>query len=351
MPTGTPLTSEKKALLVYHVVDLRSSPEFIMKNIFMPGEVVLDTLSRLSRRITEMSEVERITYVKEGDSSEHSKKRGRRESIPSGSAAEEFLDQLLLDHSSIRMRTLTYQFHQRFYDEYCDSLPSLSIVYRVVRRGNTRKVVSWANKQKDPEEQLQYLDDVAHVPADLLVDVDGMVQTPHDFFERYGWSPPGDECYRTQITIGTRTFAVHAAYTELGFIHFHIFEGTVTEREVGLFLNSLKEKLADDSYCLFDNAANQRTESVRSIAEDIFNGRYMFCSPYSPELKPIERGFSNVKRYIRERDESDVWQNDPVGLIEAAFKHYSVGEEGGLKAYEHFDLYRENHAAYLNMND
>ena len=69
MPTGTPLTSERKALLVYHVVHLKSAPEFIMQNIFMPGEVVLDTLSRLTRRIAEMSEVERITYVEEGDSS------------------------------------------------------------------------------------------------------------------------------------------------------------------------------------------------------------------------------------------------------------------------------------------
>jgi hypothetical protein len=54
-------------------------------------------------------------------------------------------------------------------------MPSLPTVYRVVRSGNTRKIVSWENKQKDPEEQLQY-----------LVDMDGMVQTPQDLLERYG---------------------------------------------------------------------------------------------------------------------------------------------------------------------
>ena len=68
----------------------------------------------------------------------------------------------------------------------------------------------------------------------------------------------------------------------------------------------------------------------------------MYCAPFSPELKPIEHGFAAIKNFIRERDDELRWRDDPVGLIYFAFRHYSIGQSGGLQAYHHFDLYRDN---------
>jgi hypothetical protein len=84
------------------------------------------------------------------------------------------------------MRRLTKEFHERFYDEYAGTMPSLSTVYRAVRRGNTRKVVSWHNIREDPIKQLEYFADIAHIHEDFIVDIDGMVQNHKDFLLRYG---------------------------------------------------------------------------------------------------------------------------------------------------------------------
>jgi hypothetical protein len=48
----------------------------------------------------------------------------------------------------------------------------------------------------------------------------------------------------------------------------------------------------------------------------------MFSSPYSPELKPIELGFANVKQYIRRHEVQAL--NDPIGYINQGFELYSI---------------------------
>ena len=110
---------------------------------------------------------------------------------------------------------------------------------------------------------------------------------------------------------------MHAAFTELGFLPggWKIFSDTVTEIQVREFVESIKNSLPLFAYGLFDNASNQRTDDVRIAIEDVFGGYFMYCSPYSPELKPIERGFSLVKQYIRENEAE--WGNDHIALINA----------------------------------
>ena len=260
----------------------------------------------------------------------------------------DYLTLMLHENRSVIIRTLTLQFHVRFYEEFATDMPSLSTVYRAVKRGNTRKMISWHNINEDPVQQLAYMTDVAHIHEDMLVDIDGMVQTQADFSQRYGWSPRGEECRRTQITIGGRTFAIHAAYTTLGFLPcWKIFEDTVSDVNVGQFVEGLREFLSDDSFGILDNAANQRTDAVRAIINNTFNGRYRYCSPYSPALKPIEHGFSMVKKYIRRFDHMPYNIQNPAELINEAFQYYAVGSAGGLLARHHFDLYQRNHALYV----
>lgn len=82
--------------------------------------------------------------------------------------------------------------------------------------------------------------------------------------------------------------------------------------------------MENHSVFLTINAANQKTELVNEGLNVEFGGKFLYCAPYSPELKSIERGFSNLKNRIRKRDSPEN-AVDPVGLIEEALRIYAVG--------------------------
>lgn len=105
--------------------------------------------------------------------------------------------------------------------------------------------MQWVHGDKNPIDQVAFLQRIVLVPASYIVDIDGMVQNHNDFYSKYGWSPIGQQCVRQQITIDGQTYAVHAAFTELGFIidGWRIFTGTVTDKEISDFIISLKNKL------------------------------------------------------------------------------------------------------------
>jgi len=46
---------------------------------------------------------------------------------------------------------------------------------------------------------------------------------------------------------------------------------------------------------LLGNAAIHKTNNSWDKLDEIFNGRFLYSSPYSPDLKPIEKCFSLVK--------------------------------------------------------
>jgi hypothetical protein len=227
-------------------------------------------------------------------------------------------------------------------------MPSLSTVYKAIKEGNTRKLISWKNIRRDPEAQMEYLERIAHVSPDRLIDIDGIIHNPKDFLPKYGWSPKGQECTALLFRIEEKVYAVHAAATERGFIAWDIFEGTVTEREVANFVDKVQNAKAfnDRSFGIFDNAANQRTDCVRRKLETVFRGRYHYCSPYSPELKPVENAFSMIRKYIQSHHSPTT---NHIDQINAAFHYYSdaPGQHGHL-LYNLFDVYRRNHELWLN---
>ena len=57
--------------------------------------------------------------------------------------------------------------------------------------------------------------------------------------------------------------------------------------------------------------------------EELIDGNYEFASAYSLHFKPIERGVSMIRNWIRE-NEIYANQYDPTVLINQAFKLYSV---------------------------
>ena len=85
---------------------------------------------------------------------------------------------------------------------------------------------------------LQYYDMISHLNVFDLVDIDEMSSSPETFYRKNGWSPIGDDCRRTQIVIGTRTYSTIAAVTPFGFLCWQIFEGTITHQHFMHFLNN-----------------------------------------------------------------------------------------------------------------
>ena len=65
---------------------------------------------------------------------------------------------------------------------------------------------------------------------------------------------------------------------------------------------------------------------------------------WGSELKPIERGFSMVRSWVRKHE------NDPIpdiDLINQAFQLYAVDGELGHHCVNLFHLYEENHNLFL----
>ena len=343
------LSPTLKKLLVYHCCHLESTAEFVMINLFGTSDnpPSLQYLEHLWEQLKMMTPEERNKYA------DYKPTISKEKMIEKGSQKEQFLELLLSENRSIRLKTLTQSFHNRFYEQYKEIMnPSISTVYRALKMsGNTHKKVSYRNIHANPQEQLAYLQRMMPINWRDIVDVDGMVQTTEDFRKKYGWSHVGEECVRMQITIGTKTYAAHAAYSYLGFIHWKIFDDVVTDEEVMIFLNELKSRIDPErTWGLFDNASNQRTDAVRHVMGEVFREKYVFCSPYSPWLKPCEHGFAKVKRYIQERDDIAEYLLDPERLINEAFTHYMVGQPGGLTAANDFAIYRDNNELHSNLS-
>jgi transposase len=137
---------------------------------------------------------------------------------------------------------------------------------------------------------------------------------------------------------------VHAAVGEDGFLAWEIFEHNVSHREVVSFIhNKLAPVLPRGAFVIIDNASNQKHPSVAEALESCTHGRYMYASPYSPELKPVERAFSMVRGWIRSHELEATSEREALLLI-----HREYAVDGPLRhhCYKLFDLYRVNNAIY-----
>ena len=74
---------------------------------------------------------------------------------------------------------------------------------------------------------------------------------------------------------------------------------------------------------IVDNAATHHTDDVRIRLNQIFRGRFTYCSRYSPDFKPVERLFALVKQEIRSR--YDNHNLDPVFTNVEVFNLFIVG--------------------------
>lgn len=213
-----------------------------------------------------------------------------------------------------------------------------------------RKKLSRKHINADPIQQVNFLQRISYLSADRIIDMDGIHFNPKDNLERYGWADAGEEALILQIVLFNETYSVHAAMGENGFIAWEIFDCNVkTEHVIHFIRHHLVPVFPENAFLLLDNARNQQNPEVHASMEELIGGRREYASPNSPHLKPIERGFSMIRGWIR-ANEMHANQYDPTALIHQAFELYSVAGERGNRCFELFDLYRENHQQFLQEN-
>jgi len=101
------------------------------------------------------------------------------------------------------MASLAKQFMEEYLN-YMDVSIHHDTARRMLHREKiSRKVITRRNIRQNPADAYAYLVWVSHICASRFVDIDGLVQSPRDFHDRYGWSPVGEVCNMVQITIGT----------------------------------------------------------------------------------------------------------------------------------------------------
>lgn len=346
MPTGTDYPIEFRRLIYSAVIHENLSPEQIMQYL----TPCLDNPNISIRYITFLSNKMRedhiwaIKYVS-----------GPCIRVGRPRLLDPFDEHIFLstipNHDGATFATLISDYHLLMTGErpLPGNLPiSRNTACRIQQRaGITGKVPEYRNINRDEVERLRYMEHMAYVDPEVLVDIDETSQAPGTFKNSYGRSIRGEACVRDQIVIGDRSFSTIAALTPRGFICHSIFEGGVGAEEFGQFLNLLEPRMhVGQVWGIIDNAAIHHTDEIRIRLQQVFVGRFTFCARYSPDLKPVERAFALVKNYIRINYDRAL--QDPLAMINEAFELFSIGGEKAGSVYNFFNLYRRSRFNYFN---
>ena len=260
----------------------------------------------------------------------------------------------ITEENNIRLHAVTMDFADSFYNGVHDTeAPSMSTVRRTLTRASlSRKVLTYIHQLVNHQNRLRYYLNIAYVHPINLVDIDAMASTIGSFVEKYGWAPVGADAIRMQIKIGNTFYPTYAAYTPYGFLCWEIYPNEAVTAEIfqqflsGRVRTALQaQRRRDEAFCIVDNASLHHTIASEDTLEEVFNGRYMFSEPYCHMDKPIEKGFANVKNYLRAHDREAL--RNPLDWINRAFFTYSIDGEQAFAAFNHWAHYFENHNTYL----
>ena len=313
-------------------------PEDIYEDIIAdlsPPPMTLKRLKELCRMFDDEDRVEESLAYKNGDRS-RSGSAGRPPKLTD--EAKGYLRGLVDANRTARLHALKNSMALEYYENLLDAPSVTTIHVELLRMDLPRKKITRYHRDADPEAQFQHYLDIGHIHPVRLCDIDGMTQNPKAFFDTHGRAPRGEECIRQQVVLNNVSYGIFGAYEYNGFSTWRIYEGSCSSEHVIDFLKCVTEVVHDECHLLLDNASNQRSAAATKTLEQLYAGRYHYVPPYSPRLKPIERGFANVKRYIRAREYTHKGETDPIGLINEAFHYYSFMGEGSFTGKHHLTL-------------
>lgn len=343
MPRGIHLTKIHLGLIWDHRVILERSSAQIFCDVFQndPNLVSFIYLNRLCKACDSGLEVARF----QGN---RAKRSGGPKFIVDDIAAGFFLD-IFRREKQVRLKIARETFVDDYYGPGAVG-PSIRTVGRVLKKCDfTRKVMQRVHHLRDPIKRAAYMENVAPFHYSLLVDIDETLSTWKEFLQRYGYAPKGQVALKTQFRIDGRHYSSICAYSPIGLIAYRVVEGSINAEIFQSFLqNEVAQALVPGMVGLFDNAAIHHTPVVRGIIENVFEGMYLYAAPYSPDLKPVERLFAEVKDLLRYREDEAVL--NPIGVISEVFDMFRPGGPKSAMGDNHFRLYRDNHHMWLHRN-
>lgn len=361
MPSGLHLNKITRELIYHHMVHLGRTAKQIFAGVFGESEDLISEsyLCRICSDLDHMTLSERQLFVSEPN------RRGGGHFKMDAFEQQYFLS-LVREQRTGCLQDIYNDFINEFYGDHPEDAPHTSTGRRVAERaGFTRKIIERRHVNINPQERLAFMERVAFVQPHQWVDIDETASSSAQHREKYGYAPKGEKAMRTQFRIGGRHFSAIAAYTIGGFLCWNIVEGSFGSDQFQTFLrNTLAPLLLSGQCLLVDNAKIHKTQASLATLDAVSGGKYE-CSPtYSPDLKPVELGFSNVKRYVRKHEQEAL--ADPIGFLNNAFERFSVRSAHGYEckhfcslmsaranptnqsaAAGHWNFYQRNHELFL----
>lgn len=325
MPKGKHLSAEERRNIWFFVTHLGWNANQVFEFLF-EGDATrtsLETIVKHVRKVTNLEELDLQWYLL------GPKRSGGRPPRISNFLKGALLQ--LIQDKARNIRTL-HQLYLEFLQEWhpfdlpmVPIVPSFSSIRRTMVHDHdySYKVAERVHAYRDDTQRRQFLEDISWVPVHNLIDIDETASSAEEFQKKYGWAPRGDPCRYTQFVINGRRFSTIAAFSYYGFLCWQIIEGGV---DSDTFIDFLQTKLAlvlqRGKVGLIDNAKIHKTVHSLHLLEATFQGSYYFSPPYSPDYKPIEFGFADIKRFLRDNELEAV--HDPIGWINLAFDKFSV---------------------------
>ncbi|KAA1081268.1 hypothetical protein PGT21_050296 [Puccinia graminis f. sp. tritici] len=172
----------------------------------------------------------------------------------------------------------------------------------------SRLDLSWkklrkVNPNQDPDQQAAYVTLMAHIdPACLVftdecgICLDGVVRT-------MGWAPTGQRTPRVEREQATRCFNLIPGVALLGLVACAVLEENVDRFHFEYYLEyillpSMNPFPGPQRVLVMDNASWHHNGRIAELIE-ARGCRLFYLPPYSPDLNPIEKGFSVLKARLR----------------------------------------------------
>lgn len=340
MPSGTYLTSACLQQIWYGKVILLQNWATIFENIFRSDDSVITVnyLKKLCARC---------------DSGDYDE-QFLGEKLPRTGGPEYVIDDFdqdaFLNIFADRPQTTLKRAREIMCEDHYDALygvPSIRSFGRVLKKRKiSRKVMERVHHLRCPIQRGTFMDTAGPFDGFRFVDIDETLSTYKEFFQKYGYAPQGEIALKTQFQVDGRQYSSIAAYSSIGLLAYRVVEGSINADIFQSFLeNEVAESVLPDMIGLFDNAAIHHTPIVRGCMEEVFDGYYLFASPYSPDLKPVERLFAEVKDLLRYREDEAVLH--PIQTICEIFELFKPGMLHSAMAENHFKFYTDNHELWL----
>jgi len=202
-------------------------------------------------------------------------------------------------------------------------------------------------REAAPRELEDYHDRLNYFYAypEQLVFIDESSKDGRDAVRSRAWAPRGERAVaEIPFTRGSRV-SVLAAFGSSGFIAWDSIEGTFTRQVFhDSFLQHVFPKLnpwpLPRSIVIMDNARIHMYRGLDMLIQQA-GALLFYLPPYSPQLNPIEVGFSLLKRWIQ-KNANLAFQHDPKGVLDVAFvKCTEASNDVGTNLYDHCGYSRE----------